>query len=76
MKKIRVPVLGVTLFLLIYTLGSNVGYFSPMIIASMFTISPFVVIWMVIRILKDGTPSPLTMDDQFYEDYVIGGDKR
>jgi len=34
----------------------------------MFSLSPFTLIWMVVRVLKYGTPGKKTFDRYFYED--------
>ena len=69
MKNIKVTVTAGTVFLLIYILSYhlNVPLAIPMLL---FCFSPFVMIWMVISILKDGTPSEKKFSDgYFYEDY-------
>ena len=69
MKKIRFPIISVTLFMLIYNALPFLGA-SPDWVIALFIISPFPVIWMIYRILKDGTPSNKTWDDYFYEDHA------
>ena len=69
MNKIRFPIIAVTLFMLIYNALPFLGASQDLIIA-LFIISPFAVIWMVYRILKDGSPSSKTWDDYFYEDHA------
>ena len=59
----RFPIITVTLFVLIY----NTRW-----IASLFIVSPFPVIGMVYRILKDSTPTSKTWDGYFYEDHAYG----
>jgi hypothetical protein len=34
----------------------------------MFSLSPFVLIWMIVRVLKHGTPGTKTFDRYFYDD--------
>lgn len=67
MKNIQFPIILVTSFAVLYNalpfLGANENQ-----IAALFIISPFAVIWMVYRILKDGVPSEKTWDEYFYED--------
>lgn len=62
------PIIVVTLFMLVYNSlpfwGSNMG-----LIVVLFYLSPFPVIWMVYRILKDGKASEKTWEEYFYEDY-------
>ena len=66
--KIWVPIIVVTIFMLGYNSlpfwGANIG-----LIVVLFFASPFPVIWMVYRILKDGKPSDKTWEDYFYEDH-------
>jgi ABC-type Na+ efflux pump permease subunit len=66
MKGIRFPVLFVTIFLFVYV---AFAYFSlDAIVMTMFSISPFLVIWMVYRVLKYGKPSGRTFSEHFYDD--------
>ena len=69
MNKIRFPIITVSLFMLIYNALPFFGASKDWIIA-LFIISPFPVIWMVYRILKDGSPSGKTWDEYFYEDHA------
>ena len=68
MGKIKFPVVTVTFFVVIYNALPFFGASNSVILA-LFAISPFPVIWMVYRILKDGTPTNKTWDDYFYEDH-------
>ena len=68
MKSITPVILFATLYLVVYTLLSNFESVPQYFIMSMFGVSPILVIYMVVRILKDGEPSELTWDEQFYED--------
>jgi len=67
MKNIKFPVYFTTSFLFIYTLMAQ---FEPtqFLIPWLFLISPLVVIWMVVHVLKDGVESKKTFDESFYED--------
>ncbi len=69
MKNVRFPIFFATLYLLVYTIGANMGWFSLPLIVTLWILAPVVVGWMVYRILKDGVPSGNTFDDRFYEDY-------
>ena len=68
MKRVQWIVAITTLFAIIYQ-------FTPAIDISgrttlfMFTVAPFLVIWMGYNILKHGRSSALTFDEQFYEDW-------
>ncbi len=61
------PVFTGTLYLAVYVITIN---FFPEsgIHMIMFAISPFIVIWMVIYILKNGKPSERTFDEYFYDE--------
>lgn len=66
MKGIRFPVFFVTAFLFVYT---AFAYFSlDAVVVMMFSISPFLVVWMVYRVLKYGKPSGRTFSEYFYDD--------
>lgn len=67
LKGIGFPVALVTLFAFFYQATPYFG-FSDTAIMLMFCISPFLFIWMVYRVLRDGKPSEKTWDEHFYED--------
>jgi hypothetical protein len=69
MQRIQIPLFLGTLFMLVYNFSPYMG-FSDNVIVSMFLLSPLVVIWMVVRILKDGKPSTKTFTEHFYEDHA------
>ncbi len=69
MKNVRFPIFFATLYLLIYTVGANMGWLSTAVVATLWLLSPVVVGWMAYRILKYGVPSDHTFDERFYEDY-------
>lgn len=68
MKKIKFPILLVTLLVVIF---NSLAFFDMdgRVITVLFAIAPFTVLWMVYRVLKDGTPADETWDDHFYEDH-------
>lgn len=69
MKKIKTTISLATIFLVLYIISHHlsVPLAVPMIL---FCMSPFVMIWMVLSILKDGIPSDKKFSDgYFYEDY-------
>jgi hypothetical protein len=68
MKNPWFPVGLVTIFLFVYTGLIAVGA-SYSLIVSMFVISPFLVIWMVVRVLKSAPVSDKTFNEHFYEDH-------
>ena len=66
MKGIWFPVIFVSGFLAVYVM---LAFFKvENVVITMFLISPFLVIWMVLRVLKDGKPSGKTFSEHFYED--------
>lgn len=68
MKKVKFPVLFSTFYLLLHSISPYLGVPESVIIAS-WMLSPLLVIWMVVRVLKDGVPSDKTFDEHFYEDF-------
>lgn len=68
MKNIKFPVYFTTFLLFAYAAAANLGA-PDWIIVSIYSASPFLVIWMAIRVLKDGEESTKTFDEYFYEDY-------
>lgn len=67
MENIRLPIFIATAYLFLFVLSVQAE--NPLIPGIMFGFSPFVVIWMVIRVLKDGVPSEHTFEDRFYDDW-------
>ncbi|MCU0354467.1 MAG: hypothetical protein MUD08_12135 [Cytophagales bacterium] len=67
MQGCRFPILFVTAFLVVYTLSPHLGA-SPLMISSAYLASPFLVIWMVVRVLKKGEPSGRTFDEGYFYD--------
>jgi hypothetical protein len=68
MKQLSVPVLIVSTLVLIYALLPQLG-FTDRVVLLFFLLLPPATIWMVFRILKDGTPSTKVWEEHFYEDY-------
>jgi Flp pilus assembly protein TadB len=66
MKGIWFPVMFVTAFLAVYVVLSLLSF--DRTVTAMFFISPFLVVWMVLRVLKDGKPSGRTFSEYFYDD--------
>ncbi|MDX2002590.1 MAG: hypothetical protein SFW35_09160 [Chitinophagales bacterium] len=67
MKDIRFPIIFVTAVWLFYQITAIVQL-SFQLTFGLFIVLPLLLIWMVIRILKDGKPSTRTFDEKFYED--------
>jgi hypothetical protein len=57
----------VTAFLVCYTLSPYMGV-PAWVISSAYLLSPFLVVWMVICILKKGQPSGRTFDEGYFYD--------
>ena len=68
MKKIKIVVTIVTLYLILFQASPFIG-FSDIVIFIMFCLSPFIVTYMVFVILKNGEPSKHTFDEKFYDDF-------
>jgi hypothetical protein len=68
MEKIKLPIIIATIYLAIYVVTASYDTTTRLTIF-LFSLSPLPVIWMVWRVLHDGTPSPYTFEERFYEDY-------
>ncbi|MEO6733115.1 MAG: hypothetical protein ABIN01_17960 [Ferruginibacter sp.] len=67
MQKIKWPIIIVSTYMLVYQFSYYIGL--PIgIVVLLFVVSPLAVIWMVYKILKDGTPSKRSFHEYFYED--------
>jgi hypothetical protein len=69
MKKLFTPTLAVTVLLVLLTALSYLNLFS-FAVKLIFFASPFLMVWMVIKILKQENPSKHTFDERFYEDSI------
>jgi hypothetical protein len=67
MKKVKIVVLLVTLFVVVYHASPFVGV-PQSVTVFMFILSPSLTIYMAYTILKYGKPSGKTFDETFYED--------
>ena len=67
MQNSKLSVGIVTIFLLCYTLTPYVGI-PAWVISSAYLLSPFLVVWMVVCVLKDGKPSERTFDEGYFYD--------
>lgn len=74
MKPIRLPIIVATVFLFWHSICPFIGV-PDSIIALQFMLSPLVVIWLVIGVLKYGEPSQKKFSDQFYEDRNVVRDQ-
>lgn len=67
MNKFTWPVWAVTFYLLVYVAFTQIpGYEIPAII--MLSMSPFILISLVLHVLINGKPSPYTFEERWYED--------
>lgn len=69
MDAIKTPIYATTFLLFTLALAPFFGVPDVAIIV-VTALSPLVVIWMVVRVLKDGTAPTQHFSDQFYEDYA------
>jgi membrane protein implicated in regulation of membrane protease activity len=67
MEKIIFPLALTSLVLVMYCLACLFLIPFPMVI-SLFLGLHVLLLWMVYRVLKDGTPSKYTFDEKWYED--------
>ena len=67
MDQLKAPLLSATLYVVLMALTPLLG--EPIIVCIMFIGLPFILIWLAVRVLRDGTPSSKSFEDQFYEDY-------
>ena len=76
MKRVRIVIVLVSLFAVIYHASPFLAFTEGLII-SMFLVSPFLVIYMAYTILKYGKPSAYTFDEKFYDDhdYIRNGNE-
>ena len=59
-----------TAILFVYTILAQF-YPDSIVIVLIFAMSPFLITWMVYKVLKDGQPSTRTFDEYFYDDVDI-----
>ena len=68
MENIKTPIITTTAYLFIYTLLPFFTGFERFI-GAFFFMSPFIVIWMVVNVLKNGKASDKKFDEGYwYED--------
>lgn len=68
MKKTHLAILIVTSYLIFFELAIFLDFASG-IIYTMFSLSPFLVIYMVYMVLKYGKESTHTFEERFYDDW-------
>lgn len=70
MEKIWFPIGLTTLFMVFVNIIPFIGA-APAFIAFLLLLSPALVIWMVLKTLKDGIPSEKTFETHWYEDQNV-----
>jgi len=70
MERIKFPIFFTTMFMVAVNIIPFLGV-AYSIIATLLFFAPFVVIWMVYKTLRDGTPSNKTFETHWYEDQVV-----
>ena len=73
MEAVKFPIYLTTFVLLIYVMSTALGMPYP-IAFSLFMLLNGLTIWMVIRVLKDGTESKYTFEEKWYDDSSIDRD--
>ncbi|MCH8546160.1 MAG: hypothetical protein LAT54_05460 [Cryomorphaceae bacterium] len=68
MEKIKLPIILTTIYLFLFVVISTFDALLALTFL-LVSLSPIPIIWMVYRVLRDGTPSPHTFEERFYEDY-------
>jgi|GEM_PF-769040 len=69
MKTLRNALIASTLFWVVY-LVSVLLPAHPAWVLGLFSLTPVVVVMLVWKVLRDGTPSPYTFEERFYEDWA------
>lgn len=67
MEKIKKPIALTTIYLFVYAFTCHFSSTTQIAIL-LFSLSPLPIIWMVLRVLKDGEASKLEFTERFYED--------
>ena len=67
MQNIKIPVFLTTAVLVFYTMTPFIGV-PYALISTIFLLINGMLIWMVIRVLKDGVPSGKKFEDRWYDD--------
>jgi hypothetical protein len=67
MKSVWFPISFTSIYLVVYTILAYLSVLQDVVVI-MFVLSPFLVIWMVYRVLKDGKPSGRSFSEYFYDD--------
>jgi hypothetical protein len=70
MEKIWFPIVFTTVFMVFVNIIPFLGV-APALLAFLLLLSPALVIWMVLKTLKDGIPSEKTFETHWYEDQNV-----
>ena len=68
MKNIQFPVYFTSLVLAFYAMTPYLGV-PYALVSTLFLALNVMIIWMVVRVLKDGVPSQHTWEETWYDDY-------
>ena len=68
MKNIQFPVYFTSLVLAFYAMTPYLGV-PYALVSTLFLALNVMIIWMVVRVLKDGVPSQQTWEETWYDDY-------
>lgn len=67
MRSVWFPISFASFYLVVYTILAYLSVLRDVVVI-MFVLSPFLVVWMVYRVLKDGKPSERSFSEYFYDD--------
>ena len=67
MDNIKIPILLTTVYLVLYSMLPALNLVYDLIFI-LFVISQFMVVWLVIRVLKDGKPSGKKFNEGYWYD--------
>ncbi len=70
MKPIRDTVFGITLLLFMYAICAANSWLVSACVA-VFMLSPILLIWLLLKVLKQGSPAAFTFEGRFYEDRAL-----
>lgn len=70
MSKMTISIIATTSCVLLYVILASLPTAFPLVFL-LLLLSQCLLVWMVIRILKDNRPSTRTFDEYFYEDADI-----
>lgn len=66
MKKLKTPVLSSTIYILLMVFSPLMGNLKITFVLAFGL--PFILVWLAVRVLKDGSPSGRNFEEYFYDD--------